>query len=111
MGKNNCKGCTPTYERKDPAIRRQEILDAAVEVARDFGYLKLTHPKVAGHVKVSPSLVRKYFDRKSELRDAVMQEAVRLGITEIVLQGLAAKDPIAHSAPASLKAAALESCA
>ena len=110
-----CESCEGTgvagHQRKDPAIRRQEILGAAVEIAGEQGYLKITHSHVAGRVKVSPSLVRKYYVDKSKLRDAVMSEAVRLGIPEIVLQGLAAKDPIAHNAPARLRAAALESCA
>ena len=112
MNKNNCGNCgAPAYERKDPAVRRQEILAAAVELAEESGYLSLTHPKVAGRVEVSPSLVRKYYVDKSKLREAVMVEAVRLEVVEIVLQGLAAKDPIAHDAPATLKAAAWESCA
>ena len=112
MNSDKCGNCgTPAYERKDPTVRRKEILDAAVEVARDVGYLDLTHPKVAGRVEVSPSLVRKYFESKSKIRDAVMLEAVRLEILDIVLQGIAAKDPIVHEAPAALRAAALESCA
>jgi hypothetical protein len=56
-------------------------------------------------------VVRKYFESKSKIRDAVMGEAVRLEILDIILQGIAAKDPIAHEAPATLRAAALESCA
>ena len=110
-----CESCEGTgvagHQRKSPAIRRREILDAAVEIASESGYLKLTHPLVAGRVEVSPSLIRKYYEDKSKLREAVMTEAVRLGIPEIVLQGLAAKDPIAHAAPMILKAAAWESCA
>ena len=109
---DKCDNCSsPAYERKDPAVRRREILDAAIELARESGYLKMTHSHVAGRVEVSPSLIRKYYVDKSKLRDAVMVEAVRLKIAEIVLQGLAAKDPIAHEAPAELRAAALESCA
>ena len=108
---NKCKCNAVTYERKDPAERKREILDAAVELARESGYLKMTHSHVAGRVKVSPSLIRKYYVDKSKLRDAVMSEAVRLKISEIVLQGLAAKDPIAHGAPTWLKVAALGSCA
>ena len=107
-----CNACgSPAYERKTPEDRRRELLDAAVELARESGYLKMTHSHVAGRVEVSPSLVRKYYTNKAELHDAVMSEAVRLSIPEIVLQGLAAMDPIAHSAPAGLKAAAWESCA
>ena len=112
MSDNKCGRCGgPSYERKNPEDRRREILDAAVEVSRDLGYLKLTHPLVAGRVGVSPSLVRKYYESKSKLRDAVMAEAVRLEIPELILQGLAAKDPLAHAAPSALRAAALEACA
>ena len=108
----SCKGTgTAGHRRKDPAVRKQEILDAAVEFARESGYLKITHPRVAGLVEVSPGTIQKYYPRKAQLRDAVMVEAVRRSIPEIVLQGLAAKDPIAHDAPASLRSAALESCA
>lgn len=110
-----CESCdgsgTAGHQRKNPVIRRQEIIAAAVELAEESGYQSITHPKVAGRVGVSPSLIRKYYVDKSKLREAVMVEAVRLGIPEIVLQGLAAKDPIAHEAPATLKAAAWESCA
>ena len=110
-----CESCDGTgvagHQRKDAAIRRQEILDAAIELAGESGYLKMTHSHVAGRVKVSPSLIRKYYVDKSKLHDAVMAEAVRLKIAEIVLQGLAAKDPIAHGAPTWLKVAALGSCA
>ena len=110
-----CESCEGTgvagHQRKDPAVRRQEILDAAVAHSLGQGYQSLTHSRVAGVVGVSPSLVRKYYGDKSKLRDAVMAAAVRLRITEIVLQGLAAKDPIAHSAPADLKAAAIAGCA
>ena len=110
-----CESCEGTgvagHQRKDPEVRRQEILGAAVELARESGYLKMTHSHIAGRVEVSPSLVRKYYETKSKLREAVMVEAVRLEVVEVVLQGLAALDPIAQSAPATLRAAALESCA
>ena len=110
-----CESCDGTgvagHQRKDPAIRRREILDAAVDIAREQGYQSLTHPKVAGRVEVSPSLVRKYYETKSTLQAAVMVEAIRLEILDIILQGIAAKDPIAHEAPMSLKVAAWESCA
>ena len=110
-----CESCDGTgvagHQRKDPEVRRKEILDAAVEIAEESGYQSITHPKVAGRVEVSPSLIRKYYEDKSKLRAAVMSEAVRLEIPEIVLQGLAAKDPIAHDASAGLKAAAWKSCA
>jgi AcrR family transcriptional regulator len=111
MKRDKCRCEGPTYERKDPEVRRKEILDAAVEVAQDLGYLKVTHSRIAAAVCVSPSLVRKYFESKSRIRDAIMGEAVRLEILDIVLQGIAAKDPIAYEAPATLRAAALESCA
>ena len=105
-----CESCEGTgvagHQRKDPAIRRQEILGAAVEIAGERGYTTITHSHVAGRVKVSPSLVRKYYETKSKLRDAIMSEAVRLEIADVVLQGLAVKDPIAHGAPADLRAAA-----
>ena len=98
-------------KRKHPEERKRQILDAAVEVAREHGYIKMTREQVTSRIGVSPSLIRKYYITLLDLQDAVMREAVRLGIPEIVLQGLAAKDPIAHGAPASLKAAALEGCA
>jgi DNA-binding transcriptional regulator YbjK len=51
MKRDKCRQCgEPSYERKDPEVRRKEILDAAVEVAQDLGYLKVTHSKIAATV-------------------------------------------------------------
>lgn len=115
MNDDKCKCCGGTgtvgHQRKTSEERRREILDAAVEIAQEQGYLSLTHPRVAGRVEISPSLVRKHYEDKSKLRDAVMTEAVRLEIVDVVRQGLAALDPIAQEAPASLRAAAIESFA
>lgn len=91
--------------------RKQEILDAAVEIARETGYLKIKRRDIVKYTGVSQGLIRHYYRSMDTLRDAIMGEAVRLQLPDLILQGLAAKDPIAHGAPTDLRTRALAGCA
>lgn len=94
------------YTRLDPKVRKQEILTAAVKLAKRIGYNSIERDAVADLAKVSPPLVSKYFNTMSNLRTEVMREAVRLEIPEIVAQGLAVSCPVAKDAPIELRKAA-----
>lgn len=94
--------------RLAPKIRKERILLAAVEVARGDRYALMTAEEVSDKAKSSRGLITLYFGSMVGLRKEVMLRAVKLGIAEIVFQGLAVGCKIARSAPVELQAKAVE---
>lgn len=92
--------------RANPGLRRDHILNVAIEMAKVKGYHKITRDGVADSAGVSMGLVTRYFGTMNQLRKAVMRSAVKQGIPEIVAQGLANGDDHAKKASAELKAQA-----
>lgn len=97
MKKENAK-------RMAPADRREQILDAAVGMAKDIGFQKITRDGVAVRAGVAMGLVTRYFGTMCQLRRAVMRSAVRRGVIPIIAEGLAIGDPHARKAGPELKA-------
>jgi AcrR family transcriptional regulator len=95
--------------RRAPAIRREQILEAAVETARRKGYAMMTRKDIAERAAVSPALVSAYFGTMVKLRRTVMRYAVRNEVVEVVAQGIVAQDKCALRAPSALKQRAMES--
>lgn len=109
-GKEGCEACGhkgPTYKRLGKGKRREEILNAAVEVAKQKGYPNITREEIAERAGVSSGLVTTYFDSMTRLKRELMQHAVELEILEIIAQGLTLSDPIAESASITLRAKAI----
>lgn len=92
-----------TSKRLEPKERREQILKAAVDLARDKGYHNLTRDGVAVVAGVSFGLVTRYFGTIDTLKQKVMSAAITLEVPEIIAHGLASGDPIARSAPVALK--------
>ena len=92
-----------TRKRIDPEFRQGNILDTAIELAKTKGYSRITRDDVAKAANVSPGLITHYFTTIERLRRAVLREAVKRGVLEIVAQGLANKDAIAIGAPRELR--------
>lgn len=95
-------------KRLEPTERRGQILQAAVSLAQDRGYHKLTRDGVAVEAGVSFGLVTRYFGSIDTLKQKVMRVAVEQDILEIIAAGLAVGDPIARSAPGELKVKAAQ---
>lgn len=93
--------------RVSPALRREQILKAAVELSKTEGYSKITRDKIAKSARVSVGLVTRYFSTMPQLRRCVMRYAVQNGVAEIVAQGLANGDAHAKKASPELKEEAL----
>lgn len=91
--------------------RNRRILEAAVSLAGEVGYLKITREAVADRAEVATGSVNNAYGTMDGLRDAVMAAAVERGLAAIVAQGLAASHPAARSAPQALKDSALRSLA
>lgn len=88
--------------RTNPALRKEHILETAVAVAKSVGYRNLTLGSVAEAAGVSKGLIARYFSMP-QLKNAVMRQAVRHEILEIIAQGLANGNERAKNAPQELK--------
>ena len=95
--------------RLKAAVRREQILKAAVAVAERDGLYRMTREQVALKAKVAAGLVNWYFGTMQQLRRAVMHHAVNHEILRIVAHGVINKDPQAMKAPENLRNAALTS--
>ena len=84
--------------RLAPEVRRVDILDAALILAEELGYMNMTRTQIADAAGVTPGLITYYYHTMPQLRRDVMRAAVRRGILPIIAQGLAARDPHAQKA-------------
>jgi DNA-binding transcriptional regulator YbjK len=98
-------------KRIDPKHRRELILLAAVNVARDAGLGAMTRAAVAAEAGVSNSLITSHFRTMVQLRRAVMRYAVQNEILEVIGQGVIARDAQAMKAPEHVRKAAVEALA
>lgn len=89
--------------RLQPDDRRAAILEAALTLAKLHGYRALTRDMVADAAGVSPALITRYFYAFPLLQSEVVSEAVRLGLPELVAEGLVSGEPAALNAPESVR--------
>lgn len=103
-----CKGPqhAVTKNRANPALRKDQILNVAVAMAKDVGYTKITRDAVAEGAGISMGLVTRYFGTMTQLKRDVIRYAIRNEVAEIIALGLANGDDHARKAPAELKAKA-----
>ena len=96
--------------RMFPAVRREAIVTAALDLASRYGYRNVTRAQVAQAAGCSPSLVSHYLGvwSPARLRRFLMRAAVERCVLEVVAQGLVLRDEEACAAPDSLKAAAIQ---
>jgi AcrR family transcriptional regulator len=92
-----------------PEVRKQLILDVAVERAAKLGFDKLRRDDVAEHAEIANGLVTLYFNTMTQLRRAVMRAAVQRKILPIIAHGLVIKHPEALKADEETKQQALAS--
>lgn len=97
-----------TKARANPQLRQDQILNAAIEIARKVGCGQITREGVAKKAGVSMGLVSHYFNTMKQLRRAVMRAAINQEVTEIVAIGLVNNDPHARKAPPELRQRAME---
>ena len=90
-------------KRVNPELRKENILNAAIELAKAVGYYKVTRDDIAERAGVSMGLVSRYFGNMHQLRKAIMRSAVKQDIPEIVAQGIVNGDSFALKAPPELK--------
>lgn len=95
-------------KRQKPDVRKDQILIAAVQLAKEIGYSKMTRDAIAIKAGVSMGLVTHYFETMIQLRRDVIRYARTNDIPEIIAQGIANQDKHARKASPELKAKAVE---
>lgn len=71
-------------------------------------YQKACRANVGDAAGVSAALVNYYFVNMKEMKRAIMRRAIEQKVIEIIIQGLARRDPIARRAPKELREKALQ---
>ena len=97
-----------TRLRLDPAVRKQQILDAALSCACKHGYDRMTREQIGKAATCSGPTVQHYFPTMAALRRAVMRAAVRNECLPVVAQGLVRGDKQAEKADPDLRRRAME---
>jgi AcrR family transcriptional regulator len=95
-------------KRKAPADRREEILNAALDLAGRIGYTKVSRDKIADKIGLTGQAVQYHIGTMAKLRRDLMRHAIRKENLVVIGQGLAARDSHAAKAPEALRRKALE---
>lgn len=86
--------------------RKQEIVQAAVDLAVELGWRQVTRKLIAQRLGVVSSAVNYYLGSKDALRDAIMEHAVAHGILSVMAEGYIYNHPaLANARPSRYKAA------
>lgn len=100
---------TKPQQKLEARERFAQILAAALKMAARYGYMRITRETVANAAGVSEALVTYHLGTMSELRRAVMREAVRTECLSVIAQGLCSRDRHAGKASPELQRKALAS--
>lgn len=90
-------------ERKEPTERKQELLEVAIQLAKEEGYSHITRNEIARRASVAYGLVTSYFKSIDNLKKLVVKEAIKKEIVQIVAQALARKEPLTRKLDPSLR--------
>ena len=93
----------------DPEQRRGYILEAAIELARQDGYLNIRKEGIAARCGIGAGTVHSAYGSMADIRNDVVRVAIERGIISILADALAQKHPLARNAPDHLKAQAVAS--
>jgi AcrR family transcriptional regulator len=93
--------------RLKPEDRKQEILEAAVRLARVDGYSNITRDNIATAAGVSMGLVNHHYGTINQLKRAVMRAAISREILSIIAEGIVLKDKVALKVSEELRKRAL----
>ena len=95
--------------RLAPDARKAGILAAAMDEACDVGFDNMTRRGIAKRAEVSEPLVNTYLGTLTQLRRAVMRQAVKHEMLPVIAQGIATRNQYALHASKELQAKALAS--
>lgn len=89
--------------------RIAQILRAALKVAPEKGYNRITRDDIAKEANIPPTLIPYHMGTMTELRRHIMREAIRIECLPVIAQGLALRDRHALKAPEELRRRAIQS--
>ena len=95
--------------RLNPDDRKNEILQAALNVAEAVGCKQLTRIQVARKARCAESLVSSYFGTMTQFKRAIMRAAIKTERLKIIAYGIVEKDKHALKASPDLRQRALSS--
>lgn len=87
------------------ARRRAELLAAALPLAAQHGYDRISRAMVAEAAGVAPTLINFYFRHMSVFRSELIAWAIRHSQVDVVAQAMLAGHPAAATVPAALRQA------
>lgn len=97
----------PRAQRLKPTVRKEIIIEAAIELSKEFGFQQITRDQVAKKIRLTDSAIGYYFSRK-ELQNKILEAAIERGIVEILAQAFALNDPRIKNLNAETKAKVME---
>ncbi len=80
-------------KRLAPLDRHQQILTAALTVARRDGLAECSRDAIAVEAGCTPALVSHYAETMPKLRRAIVGEAIRLRDLRVIAQAIVAREP------------------
>lgn len=98
-------------KHKQPDIRKNELIKAALALAKVHGYKAVTREQIAERCKVSSALVSYHMGTMPDMRRTLIRHAVAQRALRVIGQALAAGDAEVRLIPAELKKEALASLA
>jgi AcrR family transcriptional regulator len=78
--------------RELPAVRRAEIIEAALRIAGRVGAQGLVRDRVAEEAGISSSLLHRYFGSMDLMREIIIQTAFQRGDTDVLYKSLSIED-------------------
>ena len=95
--------------RLDPSVRRDWILVAALELAKQKSYDRLTRDEIADAACVTGATFHHYFGKIADFRELIVSVAIEEEILPIIAHALAGGNAKAHALPLELKQKAINS--
>lgn len=92
--------------RVHPAVRRDQIVKAALHVAQRKPYNMIKYSDVAEQAGVVRTLISHYFQHESYLITEMLKLAIEQEVLEVIKLGMVLRHPVITAAPAELKARA-----
>ena len=94
--------------RMKPEARKEDILAAALGLAEEHGYNKISRSQIAKAANVTGPILNYHFGTMTKFRRDLMRYAVRLGNLKVIAQGLCSGDVHAQKADEDVKRKALD---
>lgn len=96
-------------KRLKPKDRKNQLVQAALEVAEQYGYNTMRREDIAHHAQVSEGLVSQYLGTMPQLRRTIIRHSIKTRNLSVLAQGIVNRDPHALKAPEDLRQAAVAS--